>query len=226
MIAGADDQIDAVTPEIRVAVADERRMMAEAFAALLGTLPGFVVTAVVAGTTGVCAIAAKPPDLVLAGVEPGSGAGFELVRSVRAYLPEVAIVIVADALESELVKLVLEQRLGGLLLTDMSAAAVATSLDEVLNGLATMPVGWQGMLADERDNPLASLSDRQLEVLRLLADGCSYDGIATQLFITVNTVKFHVRAIFLRLGVSNRTAAARIFAEHCAATMSRPGGAT
>ena len=218
MVVGIDFLSDAEPPEIRVAVADERRMIAEALAALLGTLPRFSVTAVIAEAAGVCTILAQPPDLVLAGVESGSRTGFDLVRSMREQLPEVAIVIVADALTCELVKLVLEQRLGGLLLTDMSAGSVATSLDEVVNGVALMPVGWQGMLTDQQHNPLESLSQRQLEVLRLLADGCSYDEIATRLFITLNTVKFHVRSIFLRLGVCNRTAAARIFAAHCTPT--------
>jgi DNA-binding NarL/FixJ family response regulator len=226
MIVGVDDQFDAETPDIRVAVADERRMIAEALAALVGTLPRFSVTAVIAGAAGVCTILAQPPDLVLAGVDPGSKTGFELVRSMREQLPEMAIVIVADALTCEVVKLVLEQRLGGLLLTDMSAGSVATSLDEVVHGVALMPVGWQGMLIDQQHNPLESLSQRQLEVLRLLADGCSYDEIATRLFITLNTVKFHVRSIFLRLGVGNRTTAARIFAAHCTPTQPRGGDAT
>jgi two-component system nitrate/nitrite response regulator NarP len=226
MVVGVDDQSDAQAPEIRIAVADERRMIAEALAALIGTLPRFSVTAVIASAAGVCTILAQPPDLVLAGVDASSRSGFELVRSLREQLPEVAIVIVADALTCELVKLVLDQRLGGLLLTDMSAGSVATSLDEVVHGVALMPVGWQGMLTGQQHNPLESLSQRQLEVLRLLADGSSYDEIATRLFITLNTVKFHVRSIFLRLGVGNRTAAARIFAANCAPTQDRGAGAT
>ena len=68
------------------------------------------------------------------------------------------------------------------------------------------------MLLHEND-PVDALSPRQLDVLRLLADGLSYEEIGARLFITVNTVKFHVRSIFERLGVCNRMAAARVFAE-------------
>lgn len=221
MIMGVRDRVDAEDGDIRVAVADERRMIAEALAALVDTLRGFSVTGVITGAADVCMIAAEPPDLVFAGVDPGSRAGFELVRAARAQMPEVAIVIVADALEGGLVKFVLEQRLGGLLLTDMSASGVATSLDEIVHGVALMPAGWQDMLANEDHNPLKSLSERQLEVLGLLADGCSYDEIGTRLFITLNTVKFHVRSIFVRLGVANRTAAARIYSEHSVPTQIR-----
>ena len=48
----------------------------------------------------------------------------------------------------------------------------------------------------------------------LLADGCSYEEIGTRLFISLNTVKFHVRSIFVRLGVRNRMAAARLLVRH------------
>jgi DNA-binding NarL/FixJ family response regulator len=101
--------------------------------------------------------------------------------------------------------------LSGLLLTDMSAPRVATSLDEVAHGRAVLPVGWQLMLSHEPDDPLECLSQRQLDVLTLLADGLSYEEIGARLFITTNTVKFHVRSIFTRLGVGNRTTAARVF---------------
>src|SRR5436309_2984758 len=69
------------------------------------------------------------------------------------------------------------------------------------------------VIAADRDNPLESLSDRQLQVLKLLSEGLSYEEIGARLYITANTVKFHVRSIFLRLGVRNRVSAARMFAE-------------
>jgi DNA-binding NarL/FixJ family response regulator len=58
------------------------------------------------------------------------------------------------------------------------------------------------------------LSERQLEVLTLVAEGCSYDEIGARLFISANTVKFHLRSIYMRLGVRNRMAAARKLTEH------------
>jgi NarL family two-component system response regulator LiaR len=223
----APDDPEGSTPStIRVAVGDQRRMIAEALAALVGTMSGFAVTAVVAGEAGVCTLEAHPPDLVLAGVDPGTEAGFDLVRSIRARLPEVQIVIVADVLQPNVVKLVFDQQLGGLLLTDMSAPYVATSLDEVAHGRAVLPVGWQQMLSQEPEDTLECLSERQLDVLKLLADGLSYEEIGARLFITVNTVKFHVRSIFARLGVGNRTTAARVFAERSGSEQGRSHTAT
>jgi DNA-binding NarL/FixJ family response regulator len=57
---------------------------------------------------------------------------------------------------------------------------------------------------------LAGLSERQREVLELLALGASNGDIAARLYISVNTVKFHVREIYARLGVRNRVEAARL----------------
>ena len=61
-----------------------------------------------------------------------------------------------------------------------------------------------------------------MEVLLLLADGCSYEEIGARLFISLNTVKFHVRSIFLRLGVRNRMAAARVLANQPELTDAHP----
>jgi DNA-binding NarL/FixJ family response regulator len=222
MMVRAPDTVETASPSaIRVAVGDERRMIAEALASLVGTMSGFAVTAVVSGEAGVCTIMAEPPDLVLAGVNPGTGAGFGLVRSIRGRLSEMQIVIVTDVLQPDVVKLVIEQRLAGLLLTDMSASGLATSLDDVAHGRAVLPVGWQRMLSPQQNDPLKGLSQRQLDVLKLLADGLAYEEIGARLFITANTVKFHVRSIFERLGVGNRTAAARIFADQAGVELAR-----
>src|SRR5262249_61116566 len=110
------------------------RRIAEGTCRLAAPLAGLAVAAVGPGEAGVCTIVAGPPDLVLGGVDPASGAGFRLVRSIRARMPDVEMVIVADTLQPDVVKLVMEEQLDGLLLTDMSASVVATSLDEVAHG--------------------------------------------------------------------------------------------
>jgi DNA-binding NarL/FixJ family response regulator len=198
---------------IRVVVADERRLIAEALAALIGRMPGFVVTGVIPNGLSLETIAAQHPDLVLVGVAPASHAAYEFVDSLHARDPSIQTVLVADVLEPELISFVLDEGLSGLLLTDAPAAEIAQCLDQVVRGHAVMPAGWQRMLVDDRDDSLRSLSERQLEVLTLLAEGHSYEQIGAQLFISPNTVKFHVRSIYHRLGVRNRMAAARILTE-------------
>jgi DNA-binding NarL/FixJ family response regulator len=206
--------LDPSEPPVRVAVADGRRLIAEALAALIAGREGFTVTGAVAGDGAVRAIAEQQPDLVLVGVGAGSRQAMDLVRDLRRRVPSVGVVIVADALEPPLVSFVLDQGIGGLLLTDAAGREVAACLNHVAHGRAVLPPGWQGALHADRNDPVDALSERQMQVLTLLADGCSYEEIGARLFISLNTVKFHVRSIFLRLGVRNRMAAARMLANH------------
>jgi DNA-binding NarL/FixJ family response regulator len=209
-LTSATAEIDPLSHPVRVAVADRRRLIAEALAALIAGREGFAVTGAVVAEGAVEAILQQSPDVVVVGAGTDSRPAMELVRELRRRVPQVEIVIVADALEPALVSFVLDQGIGGLLLSDAAARDVAACLDHVAHGRAVLPTGWQGALSADRNDPLDALSERQMEVLVLLADGCSYQEIGARLFISLNTVKFHVRAIFLRLGVRNRMAAARL----------------
>jgi len=193
-----------------VAVADPRRLIAEALGALIGEREGFSVTGAIVAAGAAEAISEQRPDVVVIGAGADSRAAMDLVRELRRRVPRVEIVIVADVLEPALVSFVLDQGVGGLLLSDAAGPDVAACLDHVAHGRAVLPTGWQGALSAGRNDPLDSLSERQMEVLVLLADGCSYEEIGARLFISLNTVKFHVRSIFLRLCVRNRMAAARL----------------
>lgn len=201
---------------VRIAVADDRRLIADALAALLGKVSGFTVTGVITGD-GAAAVATHKPDVVLVGTPDHSEGALTLMRQVRAREPNVAIVALADAVEPGLIAFVLDQRLNGLLLTDAPADDLATCIDQVASGHVVLPASWQAVLADDPDDPLSALSGRQREVLELLAEGVSYEQIAARLFISVNTVKFHVRTIFSQLGVHNRMAAARLLSQYAGA---------
>jgi two-component system nitrate/nitrite response regulator NarP len=198
------------TRTLRLAVADPRRLIAEALAlAVLGE-PTFEIVATVWGEISPRAVAETSPDMILLGVGADEERALALIDALTRQLPAAEIVLVADAPTRRLLGAVLERRLGGLLLTDHPATDLVASLAHIARGQAVLPSGWQAALARPSSEPLDSLSDRQLEVLRLLAEGCSYEEIGGRLFISVNTVKFHTRSIFERLGVHNRMAAVRL----------------
>jgi two-component system, NarL family, nitrate/nitrite response regulator NarP len=201
-------------PAIRLAVADTRQLIAEALGALVATMGGFELVDVFDGTQALPAIVSRHPDVLLVGIGAEPTEAFDLVRSLRRIALNLEIVLVADALTPELVTFVLEHRLNGLILTDTPPAELAACLDRVASGHAVLPANWHAVLANHRDDPIDSLSERQLEVLTLVAEGCSYDEIGSRLFISANTVKFHLRSIYMRLGVRNRMAAARMLTQH------------
>ena len=210
----ATDDPDAARHPVRVAVADPRRLFAEALAALIANREGFSVTGAIVAEGAAQAISEQLPDVVVVGAGADTRPAMDLIRDLRRRVPRVEIVIVADALDPALITFVLDHGIGGLLLSDAAGRDVAACLDHVAHGGAVLPPGWQGALSASRNDPLDALSERQMEVLVLLADGFSYEEIGARLFISLNTVKFHVRSIFLRLGVRNRMAAARLLARH------------
>jgi DNA-binding NarL/FixJ family response regulator len=211
-LTAATAELDLAGHVVRVAMVDRRRLIAEALAALIAGREGFSVTGAIAGDSPVNAIAEQHPDVVVVGTGADSRPARELVRELRRRLPTVEIVIVADVLEPPLVSFVLDQGIEGLMLSNAAGRDIVACLDQVAHGQAVLPPGWQGALSAGRNDPLDALSARQMQVLVLLADGCSYEEIGARLFISLNTVKFHVRSIFLRLGVRNRMAAARMLA--------------
>lgn len=194
-----------------VVLVDERQLIVEALAALLASTGAFSVTSCAPDGAAAARIVSIDPDLVLVGAGQRHEYPLRLVDTLHRLAPELRTVIVADLQDPELIRRVLDQSAAAVVLTSMSSEDLAFMLDQVMRGNTVLPTGWQGVLAESAHNPIATLSERQLEVLRLLADGCSYEAISSQLVITVNTVKFHVRSIYLHLGVSNRMAAAKLF---------------
>jgi|SRR5947209_632489 len=194
---------------VRVAVRDPRQLIGEAIGGLIEHMSEFVLTEM--DPAGGLATPLTP-DVVLVGVPSPPDEGLGIALALRQRSPEVHVVLLADALDRQLVGFVLEHHLSGLLLTDCSAADLAACLRQVSKGHAVLPGDWHLLAAPMHGGPLEGLSARQMDVLELLAEGLSYEEIAAKLFISANTVKFHVRGIFVRLGVRNRTAAARFMA--------------
>jgi DNA-binding NarL/FixJ family response regulator len=196
---------------ISVVVAHERRLIADALGALIARMDRFKVASVVECDLVVDAVTTCDPDLVVVGVRSVPCPALEELGAHHDRHTRPQLVIVADQLCPRLVRLSLAERVSGLLLTDAPAWEVAACLNRIAHGHAVLPAGWQRALAAGADNPMESLSERQREVLELVAEGCSYQEIAARLCISLNTVKFHVRSVYTRLGVGNRMAAARVF---------------
>ncbi|MHB1836721.1 MAG: LuxR C-terminal-related transcriptional regulator [Solirubrobacteraceae bacterium] len=191
-----------------------RRLIADALATLIGRMDGLAVAGVAVTEKALDTIVARRPALLVVGVGTDSPEALSLVRAVRSRAPDLKVVMVVDAIEPAVVRFALEQGVSGLLLSDAPAREIAASLRQVLGGHAVLPAGWQRMISADADadEAVRSLSERQREVLDLVADGCSYEEIAGRLFISANTVKSHVRSIYAQLGVHNRMAAAHLLA--------------
>jgi DNA-binding NarL/FixJ family response regulator len=122
------------------------------------------------------------------------------------------VLLVAE-IEPSVARAALELEVDGVLLKGACADSVVAGLERIAAGDAVFPCGWLAA-AHHAEEPWCGLSERQREVLALMRQGLSNAAIGERLFISKNTVKFHVAAIYQRLGVSSRVQAMQAFAEH------------
>lgn len=151
------------------------------------------------------------PDIVLMDIELPGMNGVEGTRAIKKVLPNTIIIIVTVYENSEVVFNALCAGAVGYLTKNVSASRLAQALQEAVNGGAPMSIKIAKMVVQSFQKATHSvLSDRETEVLRLLASGKSYQRIGDELFISRNTIKFHIKNIYEKLQVQSREEAIRI----------------
>ena len=199
---------------VRVMVAHRHELVAEALGRLLEDL-GLSVTGAACDLDALLeGLPGSVIDILVldAAFDPTAGPIIALQR-IRDIAPDARVVALAESLDGMLGVLVREGDLEGVVLASATGAELVAAIKQVVAGHSVFPAGW--MRSARRvaaGSPLSQLSPRQREVLALLAMGMDNDQIAARLYISRNTVKFHVRTIYERLGVHNRVEAARVLA--------------
>ena len=193
---------------MRLVIAQPHELICDALARLLQAA-GFDVA-------GRCAceheleacLRALMPELALVDADLArDGDVAALLRSASRAIPEGRLVLLAAGVDCRLARQTLDLDVDGVVLKCASAHDVVAALRRVQAGDTVFPAGWIAAARRAGDPLLDSLSARQAEVLALLAEGLPNEAIAARLFISRNTVKFHVAAIYQRLGVCNRVQA-------------------
>jgi DNA-binding NarL/FixJ family response regulator len=147
------------------------------------------------------------PDVALVDtLLAGNGDTVSLIRAARRGLDGGHLVLLVPEVEPCLARDALALEIDGVLLKTACSDSVIAGLERIAASDAVFPAGWLAA-AHKAVDPCEGLSGRQLEVLELLGQGLSNATIAERLFISKNTVKFHVAAIYHRLGVANRVQA-------------------
>ncbi len=199
---------------MRVVVAHQHELLAEALGRLLDDL-GLVVVGSACNPSALfdhLPRAAADVLILDAGFDPATGPLVALDR-IRAVAPGLRVVVLAEALDEMLCVAAREGDLDGVVLTGAAGVELVAAIAQVVAGHSVFPAGWLRQVQRvAATSPLVALSPRQREVLQLLSLGMDNDQIAAQLYISRNTVKFHVRTIYGRLGVHNRVEAARALA--------------
>jgi two-component system response regulator DesR len=152
------------------------------------------------------------PAVVIADAELGadSGGAAGVLWQLREAGPESKLVVLATTIDGQLARAVMQYGIQAVILKSSPMADAVQVLQHVAQGRTSFPPTLLERLSERPETH--GLSMRQLEVLEELAKGRSNDEIARRLFISTNTVKFHLRAIYERLGVHNRVEAAQLLA--------------
>ena len=139
-------------------------------------------------------------------------AGLEAVAEIRRRYPELKILLLCEVATPAVVRCAMGEHAEGVVLKSESVEDMVLALRHVLAGRAVMPAGWQAASIESEPDPIraATLSVREREVLDLVTAGMSNEEVAKHLVISSNTVKFHLRMIYSRLGVHNRVEATRV----------------
>ena len=148
------------------------------------------------------------PDVVLIDEQAGAEAHLNTVASIRAAAPKAKLVLLVERLEPELLKRSLAAGIDAALTKSVSPAHLSVLVAEVAAG----NIFHAFAPAVPTPVPLLTrhLTERESEVLRLVASGLSNQRVARQLTVTEQTVKFHLSNVYRKLGVTNRTEASHL----------------
>jgi DNA-binding NarL/FixJ family response regulator len=209
-------------PPVRVMVVDDHPLVRSAVArAVAGN--GMVVVAEASSAEEALAVApGVAPEILLIDIALPGMSGVELVRELAPRLPATKIVMLTMSSAERDVADAMRYGASGYLTKDLSPEALARSLQAAQAGELVMPRRLAARLLSrvlrrggpaqaEGGLPLDSLTTRERDILRLLADDLTDRDIATALTISPRTVESHVSSILRKLEVRNRAEAARRF---------------
>ena len=212
---------------VRVLVVDDQQLMREGLASLLSIQPGIeIVGAAANGREAVEQAQRLSPDIILMDVRMPVMDGVTATQQVRQQLPSCQVLMLTTFDDDEYVFKALAAGASGYLLKDIPAESLAKAVQLAYKGIyqldPSIAAKLIGTLATSPSSsligpaPAASaqqydLTEREGEVLRLIAQGATNREIAEELVISEGTVKNHISNILSRLGLRDRTQAA-IFA--------------
>ena len=213
-------QTHIATTRIRVMVVDDHEVVRKGMRAFLDLLPDIEIVGEAGDGSEALAMARRlSPDVVLMDLLMPVMDGLTAIGRIKGELPAVEIIAMTSFLEEEKVTAALEAGASGYLLKDASADRVAEAIRSARAGdvpldPAVARLLTQRMRTRKAEPAVEPLTEREKEVIGLLARGLSNKEIATELFITERTARTYVSNILGKLGLASRTQAALYAVEH------------
>jgi len=201
----------------KVIIVDDQEVVREGMRAILGTVPGIEVLEVASNGAEAVELAPKlNPDVVLMDLNMPIMNGIEATRALQATRPDIKILVLTTYDAEEWVLDAIRAGASGYMLKDAPRERLVEAIKGTAAGESHVDPGVAGNLmarvavSDHASpsNVAADLSERELDVLRLLGNGMSNAAISEQLFLSEGTVRNYVSSILTKLQVEDRTQAA------------------
>nr|WP_196791847.1 response regulator transcription factor [Motilibacter deserti] len=191
-------------------LADDHALVRAGLQQLLAAVPDIdVVGAATDGDEAVDLAAALAPDVVLMDLSMPRVDGVEATRRILAQAPDAQVVVLTSFVERERVVGALDAGAVGYLLKDGDPQDVVRGIRAVARGESPLdPKAARALLTTRAARPTVEMTEREREVLALLAAGLANKQIGRRLGITEATVKAHLTRVYAAIGVTDRTSAA------------------
>jgi DNA-binding NarL/FixJ family response regulator len=190
--------------QIRILAVDDHPVLRQGLASLLANEPDMQLVAEAAtGLEAIDQFRLVRPDITLLDVQMPEMGGIEALLAIRAEFPEARIIVLTTYAGDALALRALKAGAQGYVLKGLLRKELLDAIRTVHRGQKKISSDVATQLAHHTADD--SLSDREIEVLKLVAMGNSNKRIAGQLFVTEETVKGHVRSILGKLSASDRT---------------------
>ena len=194
---------------IKVVIADDHRLMLDALKRVLDEAPDFEVLADTDSGAHVLPLVARhTPDLVLMDVRMPGMDGLSALDQIRKRHPDVKVVLISASTDQEEIQAALRRGADGYLVKSINPADIPSALRQAYEGTAFYALG-AAESSEEHVARRTGLTERELTILKAVSRGLSNKAISEELWVTEQTVKFHLSNVYRKLGVSNRAGAVR-----------------
>lgn len=210
--------------QIKVLIVDDKEVLREGLARLLGEQQHIKVVSWCGGKQAIGTVEKVKPDLVLMDTDLWECDAVDVVRQVTESSPEVKVAMFSESLDEDKLFASVEAGAKGYLVNNLSVDNLVKSIDLVSEGRVVISPLLSEKFVDEftvlreekRERGIegeSALSERETEIIALIARGYTNKEIAQKLFIAENTAKVHIKNILQKLGLRNRQQAAAYAAE-------------
>jgi two-component system response regulator DevR len=213
-------QDDTADEHVRIFLVDDHEVVRNGIAELLRTVPGFEIVGEVGNAAEAHSrILATRPDVALLDMRLPDGNGIDICRDVRSALPETYCLILTSYDAHDAVLSAVLAGASGYILKEVRTAGLVEAIRQAALGRSLLDPALITQVMNRiqtesgPDPRLKNLTEREREVLDLIADGLTNRQIGERLFLTEKTVKNYASSLFAKLGLQRRSQAAVLGAE-------------